>query len=259
MPCPQCGFALPSDARRCPTCGRPAGDHAVPAARPDRSARPLQGLTVAVAVTLSAWCAVELFSAAVSLTRVFLINSLLDGEEPSQDALDVNDGLYALSGLMQLCALLACAVVFVVWLFRARANAEALSPLMHRHGRPWFVFGWILPIANFFIPKRFVDDIWLASRPGTPATDWRGQRHPGLVRLWWAFYLLYFYAPQLAERALGLRSDDPGVMRTIALVEVAAAPFGVAAAVLAIATVRRITAFQELRRTAPVAEARLAP
>ncbi|MEU9885158.1 DUF4328 domain-containing protein [Sphaerisporangium sp. NPDC051011] len=216
-------------------------------------------MTVAVAVTLSAWCAVALFSAAVDLIHVRLIDSLLVGEDPSQDALDVDDGLYALSGLLQLCVLLACAVVFVVWLFRARDNAEAMSPLVHRHGRPWLIFAWIIPIAGLFIPKRFVDDIWLASRPGVPATDWRGQRHPGVVRLWWGLFVLYLYIPWLAGRLLDVRADDPGSMRTVALVEVVAVPVGVAAAVLAVLVVRRIAAFQDLSRTAPAAEAPVAP
>jgi len=181
-----------------------------------------------------------------------MISALIDGKEPpSAEQLEAGDALYGLSGILQLCALVAAAVVYIIWLFRVRANAEALSWLHHRHGKAWLILGWGVPIASLFIPKQIIDDIWVTSRPGTIATEY--QRRPGLVRLWWASYLLYQFGFQIAWRIVDRGTDeDLESMGAVARLEVAAMPVGVVAAVLAAMVVWRISGFQELRRTAPM-------
>lgn len=50
---------------------------------------------------------------------------------------------------------IAAGVMFLVWLFRVRNNAEAASALQHRHSKPWLVWGWILPLVNLWFPKEY--------------------------------------------------------------------------------------------------------
>ncbi|MFE2425459.1 DUF4328 domain-containing protein [Streptomyces sp. NPDC059373] len=78
------------------------------------------------------------------------------------------------SGLMALTAL-----VFLLWLRRARTVAEALSPEGHRHGFGWVVGAWLIPVVQYFLPKRVINDIWAASCPpdrvrrtSVPLTSW---------------------------------------------------------------------------------------
>ncbi|GII84417.1 hypothetical protein Ssi03_24070 [Sphaerisporangium siamense] len=289
MACVQCGYALPSDAAFCPTCHRPSDAHAsvptdaraadgtasaapsvqgVPVpplgrspweashgpAAPARVVRPIQGLTLAVTVTLGLWCVTALFGEVVAVTRVIVIGSVLDGKDVPQGALDANDELYALSWLVGFLAQAVAGVVFVVWLFRARANAKAMSTLRHRYAKLWLVFGWILPVVSLFVPKGVVDDIWLASQ-GEPVTV--RARRPALVRVWWMAWLCSTIVPWTLERVF-FREDDLEDLRAAALVEVAATAAGLAAAVLAVLVVRRVTVFQELRRTGPAAGPRAA-
>ena len=74
--------------------------------------------------------------------------------------------------------------MFVVWFYRARANAE-------RHGYPqrlsrgWAFWGWIVPFANLWFPFQIMSDIW---RAGLPAEQRR--ETAWLPALWWTCWLL---------------------------------------------------------------------
>ena len=54
-------------------------------------------------------------------------------------------------------------VMFVVWFYRARVNAEG-------HGWPqrwspgWAIAGWLVPVVNFWFPFQIMADIWRATR-----------------------------------------------------------------------------------------------
>ena len=84
-------------------------------------------------------------------------------------------------------ALLAAGVVFNVWLWRARGNAELFCYGQHRRGRGWVIGGWFCPVVNFWFPKQIVDDVIAASDPRTPPLlpDLRRIPRHGLVLAWW--------------------------------------------------------------------------
>ncbi|WP_214412143.1 DUF4328 domain-containing protein [Sphaerisporangium fuscum] len=174
-----------------------------------------------------------------------------DGDTPAFDDLADAESPFALV----VFAILATGVAFVVWLFRVRANAEALSWRVQRNGRLWLVIGWLVPIGNWFIPKQIVDDVWLASRPAGAAAS-RKEHRPVLVYLWWACYLLYFWGVRLVEHAIERRYRGevaPG--RVSALMDLVQAPFGFAAAALAVAVVWRVSGFQKWGLAVPDASA----
>jgi hypothetical protein len=76
------------------------------------------------------------------------------------------------------------AIVFVVWFRRARINAES-SSWRQRRARGWTLWGWIIPIADLFVPFQLMGDIWRAGLPPTQRgkTAW-------LPALWWTAWLL---------------------------------------------------------------------
>ncbi|MFC4531244.1 DUF4328 domain-containing protein [Sphaerisporangium dianthi] len=250
MGCPQCGFALPTDAVKCPTCGLGADAHLRPPA--GAPPRPVHGRAVAVVAALALWSVVELFAGVIGAIRFSLIGRTAAGEPSSAGDARSLDDLYDLSSDLRLGVLAVAAAVYIVWLFRARANAEGLSWVQHRHGRPWLVVAWVVPIANLFVPRRIIDDIWLSSRPGPPPDGRRAERPSWLVFLWWTAYLVYFFGIRATENTLE-RMLEEDALPWLARLEVARPLAGVAAAVLAALVVWRISGFQELRRTAGVA------
>ena len=125
-------------------------------------------------------------------------------------------------------ALLAAGVVFIVWLWRARGNAELFCYGQHRRGRGWVIGGWFCPVVNFWFPKQIVDDVIAASDPRTPPLfpDLRRIPRHGLVLAWWLTWVATMVRgnvgnPDLAadvqdvsDRALGASVSTVGAVLT---------------------------------------------
>lgn len=79
-------------------------------------------------------------------------------------------------------ATVLCAVAFLLWLWRVRDNAVTLSGQRPRYAWPWVYAGWIVPIANLWIPRGIIVDIHCASAPD--------KRLPHAVNWWWGLWLV---------------------------------------------------------------------
>lgn len=264
--CPSCGNALAPGVPACPTCGlRLSVPQPDPPLLPPL--RPIRGLTIAVITLLGIWIVVELFVAAVDLVRISLLDRVLaDPASVGLSALTVNDALYAAGGVIGSVVYLATAIVFIVWLFRARDNAERANFTRHRRSKPWLILGWGVPIVSLWFPKQIIDDIWRASEPATPPGGAKLDIHPkpALVYPWWACWLIFAWVSELVMKLLYGRAGFEGLgelegMKWSATAELGAAPIGIAAAVLAALIVRKISAFQETRRSREMYSSPFAP
>ncbi|MFE9024033.1 DUF4328 domain-containing protein [Streptomyces sp. NPDC007808] len=77
-------------------------------------------------------------------------------------------------------ATLVAVLVFSVWMSRMRDLADLSWPEGQRRSRAWLFFGWVVPVANVFVLKMFVNDLWAAARPASR----RERGHP-LLTFWW--------------------------------------------------------------------------
>ncbi|MFD5797109.1 DUF4328 domain-containing protein [Streptomyces diastatochromogenes] len=84
-----------------------------------------------------------------------------------------------LTGWLQ-AAFLATMLLFILWLDSMRSLAETVWPQGQRRHRAWVLFGWLVPLAQLFIPKVFVNDLWAAAQPATE----RRRGNP-LLTAWW--------------------------------------------------------------------------
>ncbi|WP_043736387.1 DUF4328 domain-containing protein [Nocardia asiatica] len=152
-------------------------------------------------------------------------------------------------------AQLVCGVLFVIWTYRSRRNAEVLCAAPHRLPRAWAVAGF-LPIVNWLLPPLVIDDIQRASDPATPTNARRlaANSTTPLVVLWWIGFItgsillfvayLLGVAPRLGTAgtdlaALGMLAGFSGMLS-----------LGAAAVTLAVILLR-VTRWQEAR--APLA------
>ncbi|NUW36630.1 DUF4328 domain-containing protein [Nonomuraea sp. SMC257] len=219
---------------------------------PPMPVRPIRGLGTAFLALLAADVVVEVVAGLIGVGYIDLLDRLIADPLAVEDAeIERGDLLYSLSGLAEFAAAVTCGVVFLVWLFRARANAEALSPWPHRRAKPWLVFGWFVPIVGWWIPKQIVDDIWNASLPGAADQPLTVAPRPGLVRGWWAAWLAGSWISHVAARLL--RKDDLESLRSGAWFDLVGIGLWIIAAALVAVVVRRITRSQEERLRAPAA------
>lgn len=205
--------------------------------------RPLQGLAVFAVVALIGNAVIQIVAAVVDLWYASLVDRMVaDPDSVTAAEIDTGDLVWGLSGIAETALFLVAIVAFLVWLFRVRANAEVLAPGHHRRGKPWLIFGWVVPIVNLWFPKQIVDDIWSASS--------RVARSPrGLFHAWWAAWLIGVWGARVASRLL-LRADDLQTIADAARFDAISNVLMLIAAVLAIGIIRKITTAQEGHRSA---------
>lgn len=259
MPCSLCGTRPATTADgRCTVCAAtrrsragglmptPTGPQTV------RSLRSPVGLGKAVCVLLGAVAAADVVSiaAGINARQVFAEGSADDFLRYDEAAMDRAEMLYRFSGSPQMLTFLATAVVFLVWFRRVRLNAEVFDAYAQPMRPGWAIGAWFVPFANFFLPYRVASGIWTASTPaGRPLAS------RALLNAWWAGLIGSRLFVVWAERRYTAAEEVDEVLDAFGLV-VAADVLDVAAAVLAILFVRRLTAMQGERaaeRAAPVA------
>ncbi|MFK3983387.1 DUF4328 domain-containing protein [Micromonospora sp. NPDC050397] len=110
--------------------------------------------------------------------------------ELDPDVINAASLVEALAQLAYLVPFAAAGVLVIVWGYRARANLDAFPGATTTLGKGWAIAGWLVPIANLFMPARLMagiarDSLW---RSTTPA----------LVRIWFGGWLLYLFVGQAA-------------------------------------------------------------
>jgi len=156
-------------------------------------------------------------------------------------------------GIIAALALFAAAVVFIVWLWRVRWNAEMFCRGEHRSTRGWVLGSWICPVVNLWYPKQVVDDIVAASDPRTPphTTPLRGIPGTRLVWAWWLTWVVGLVSRYVVQRGVLAAETELDQLRTNVLLSVVSAPATTAAAVLAVILIARIDELQTRRPWVP--------
>ncbi|GGQ65528.1 DUF4328 domain-containing protein [Streptomyces asoensis] len=120
-------------------------------------------------------------------------------------------------------------VLFLVWLSRSRRNAQELSPEASVPSRGWTIGAWFVPVVNLVAPRLCVLAIGRAS-----SASWAEKRDTTLVNLWWAAWVAHAVSLLVADRV------SPGSMAFLVVAET----LMIAAAVLLVLVVERVTALQ---------------
>ncbi|MFC8759567.1 DUF4328 domain-containing protein [Streptomyces sp. NPDC057193] len=147
---------------------------------------------------------------------------------------------------LSLTLYLATAVVFIVWFHRLRKNAEIWAGDLQGRKPGWAIGGWFVPLANLWIPRAVAVDIWRASRWQPYAAD--GGRELTLLNSWWTCWvagtLVNWTSGQMFKRAETIEAWLDATRWSLA-----GYVLDIAAAVLAILFVRRLTSMQHAKAT----------
>lgn len=115
---------------------------------------------------------------------------------------------------------LVASLSFVLWLYRAYRNLAPLGGSRLYFTPKWAFLGFILPVANMFIPYYFIADTCRvsdeASRNQSCSLLWERLPIPAVVNKWWYAHLINLVAiPMLVAfivSAEGELSDDVSIL-----------------------------------------------
>lgn len=150
-------------------------------------------------------------------------------------------------------AYLATVVVFLIWFHRVRLNAGTFAPDTQSRGPGWAIGAWFIPFANLWIPRQIAVDVWRASRPDPYAAD--GARELTLLNSWWTCFVVGAVVDRVAA-ALYKRAETMDAWTTAAAWSLAGYVFTIAAGVLALLLVRRLTSMQHAKATGMLSAAK---
>ncbi|WP_175410840.1 DUF4328 domain-containing protein [Streptomyces sp. TRM64462] len=242
MICSRCAAQGATDAAGlCPACAV-GGGAPVPAPSGGVLRSPV-GLSYVVVALLAVVIAVDLAAVYAALNTHAVVGRILEGGtgEYADDGRRADLLMYRVASLY-VTALVATGVVFIVWFRRVRGNAQVFAPDLQRRGPGWAVGAWFIPIANLWIPRQIAGDIWRASE-----LERRASR--GVLNAWWTLWVVSLAVDRIATRAWD-RAEYGDDLRRAALGLVAGYVIDIAAAVLAILFVRRLTALQHAKALA---------
>lgn len=206
--------------------------------------RPVRGLGLAASVLVGLVALGNIAEAAVDWFTYSIVIDYRAGLATRADLRAVDLANVLVDWPQTLLALVAI-VVFIMWLYNARINAERLTyAAEHRHSRVWVWLGWLVPIVNLWFPKQIIDDVWRASDPQQQGVPLQQRVPSRLTTRWWTAYVLMW----LFDTAY-LRFFENGQLTTesfeiAAIMSTICAVFGVIATVLAVQVVQRISEFQ---------------
>ncbi|WP_346138412.1 DUF4328 domain-containing protein [Streptomyces coeruleofuscus] len=215
---------------------------------PSGTPRSARGLLAAASAALAIIALSDLF-AVFAGARIYL---LIDEEQgfaaAPQQRLDAAYSLYETAGDLQGNVYLPCAALFVAWFFRTRRNTGLLAPDRFRKGPGWAIGGWLIPLANFWLPYRIAVDMWGAATP-LPAGGEPYRTSIWPVNLWWGLLvsstLFDWYAASRYQSAEALTEIRAAVMQYMA-----ADALHIAAVVAAVYFAARLTSMHWRKATA---------
>jgi hypothetical protein len=161
-----------------------------------------------------------------------------------------DSGVRGTTGLLGF-VILAIAVVFIIWFWRAAKNNELFGRRNPRFAPGWSIGSWFIPLANFVIPVLIAQDLWRGSDQSAPPGDptWRSRRGSPVVGWWWAGFLassiLRYVHPGALDDQYAVSASTLSSFRTVNALIIAGMIVTIPAAILAIRFVRQLASRQE--------------
>ncbi|MFD4694684.1 DUF4328 domain-containing protein [Streptomyces sp. NPDC058463] len=200
------------------------------------------GLSKAVVVLLGIVIATDLLAVVAGLNVRSEYTVSTDRMYVTDDAQAHASLLYGFAGSLQTFAMLATAVVFIIWFRRVRLNAEVFDASQQRMKPGWAIGAWFVPIGNLWLPRRIAAGIWAASVRINTDGSWRTVSQTPL-NLWWTAWVLSAIFGRSADRNYAQALMPQEVADAVVAV-MASDALDIVAAVLAIRFVRKLTAMQ---------------
>ncbi|MGP3971635.1 DUF4328 domain-containing protein [Streptomyces sp. 6N223] len=199
-----------------------------------------RGLATAVTALLGVCIGLWALGVIADSRMMNVLNGVEDGDFSAIEDYDDANDFYSGVGVLQLLGLIATGVVFIIWFHRTRVNAEVFDPAGQRMKRGWSIGAWFTPIVSLWFPKMIANDIWRSSTP------WGANPGRGLLNAWWVLWIASMATSVLAgafntgDEVLDTQEELDEAQRQVSMTTLSDL-VGIAAAILALLVVRRLT------------------
>ena len=250
MLCPSCSTSYLDPYGRCPSCGfvgiPPMATAPMAMGQPPKAPT---GLSIAAQILLG----VQAFATVGSFIGNVVQLSSLESNGVSSTTANVVSGFSVLLGVP---TAIATVVVFIIWCYKVRTNAEVIAPQLSRAtlARGWAIGGWFVPVGWFWLPRCVLGATWTASQPlGTDPR--RTSTRSALLNSWWICWCAMWVTVIVSAITNGTASVNAGstanvgvpTLEALNIMGMVGAALRLAAAVLALFVVRKITTLQQVR------------
>ncbi|MEJ2678636.1 MAG: DUF4328 domain-containing protein [Gemmatimonadota bacterium] len=130
-------------------------------------------------------------SALSSAAEYAFVSQAAAGKAVSMAQAEAIDMRQRLLAILYGIGLVTTGILFIRWQRAAYDRAAAIVAGAMPHSKAWTIWGWIVPIAQLFVPYRIVREIYTSATRNTSAA---------LVGWWWFFWLAGNMASYLSLR-----------------------------------------------------------
>lgn len=216
-----------------------------------------------VIALLCVWIASAIGVVVVNLLRLDLVNRVASGQPVSLEDARASDNLVSGAALASSGVYVLAAIAVLMWLHRVVRNNQILGERYLRFSPAFAVGCWFIPFANLVFPYQAVREAWGAADPELPWSTPDTRRHSrgsGLVVAWWLTFIVGSLA-SVATLGFGPNSDVDVLtrVRAITYITVAQEALHLAAALLLIAVITRLTSRQDQKAQSMLAAALAQP
>lgn len=196
-------------------------------------------------IMLSVVVFVDVIAVTSDLAELTLISRVTRGEVVSLAEANTNDKRQQAIGILQLALLIPTGTTYLLWIYRANENLQALGAKDIRFTPGWSVGNFLVPILNVIRPPQVVSEIWKASDPSDKSgMEWKTAPNLPMINWWWIAFIGSGFLGRWAGRidfATATLQQFVNSSRLVALSDLVR----VAAGILAILIIRDINHRQE--------------
>ena len=186
----------------------------------------------------------------VALLAGIVLSGHLQSIEPTAIVADLesvdSELAYKIAGLAKVVALVIAAIFFLHWFHFSYRSLSRIAPNAANYDPRWAVWSFFVPLINLFRPQQLMRELWSAYSAkwdDEPERVAELKRPTDLVNLWWGFFLTtssFGNMVTMAAWRVTTAHDQLQLTRGILFTDA----FGIAAALIAVALVRNVTALQ---------------